>query len=49
MASHTLNDPLLLQAIGDLWTSRGILDDVTELVRRLRQSVRRNRQRGPGA
>ena len=31
MASRTVNDPLLLQAIGDLWTSRGILDDVTEL------------------
>lgn len=31
MADDKANDPLLLQALGELWTSRRILEDVTEL------------------
>ena len=31
MTDSNLNDPLLLQALGELWTSSRILDDVTEL------------------
>ncbi len=31
MTNNNLNDPLLLQALGELWTSGRILDDVTEL------------------
>ena len=31
MSEHHANDPLLLEAIGELWTSSRILDDVTEL------------------